>query len=117
MKRQQTVVFDKVSLNEGNAYDKTSGIFTAPFDGIYFFIWTTLSSHDKYFLSEIVRNGQPIALNWTDGRGVGGHGSDSSTSHAIIKMKKGDKVWIRVHVIWGQYVKGGTWCSFSGVKL
>uniref|UniRef100_K1RAZ6 Caprin-2 n=1 Tax=Magallana gigas TaxID=29159 RepID=K1RAZ6_MAGGI len=115
MKEQETVIFDKVSLNEGNAYDKTSGIFTAPMDGIYSFTWSMLTQKGKYFVSDIVRNGHKVASNYSDGRGHD-HGS-MSTEHANIKMKKGDKVWIRTHRTWGQYAHGGDWCSFSGVKL
>uniref|UniRef100_A0A8W8LP93 C1q domain-containing protein n=1 Tax=Magallana gigas TaxID=29159 RepID=A0A8W8LP93_MAGGI len=40
LKTQKTVIFEKVSLNEGNAYDNISGIFTAPSDGIYYLIQT-----------------------------------------------------------------------------
>lgn len=47
MKNQETVIFDKVSLNEGNAYDKTSGIFVAPLDGIYSFTFTMLTNPGK----------------------------------------------------------------------
>nr|XP_011445004.2 complement C1q tumor necrosis factor-related protein 4-like [Crassostrea gigas] len=111
---RSTVVFDKVSLNEGNAYDKISGKFTAPSNGIYFFTWTTLSNAGKTFGTDIVRNGEIIAKNFSDGRGR--IGFDMSTSHANIKMKKGDKVWIRTHDTWGQFAHGD-WCFFSGLKL
>lgn len=116
MKNQETVIFDKVSLNEGNAYDKTSGIFTASSDGIYSFTWTTLTSAGKYFVTDIVRNGEMITRNYSDGRGRDGFGM--STSHANIKMKKGEKVWIRTHGSFGQFAhSSGEWCFFSGVKL
>nr|XP_034307457.1 complement C1q tumor necrosis factor-related protein 2-like isoform X1 [Crassostrea gigas] len=115
MKKQETVIFDKVSLNEGSAYDYNSGIFTAPMDGIYSFTWSIVTKAGKYFVSEIVRNGQKVAYNYSDGRGHDGW--PMSTSHANIKMKKGDKVWIRAQETWGQYAHGGDWCSFSGVKL
>nr|XP_034307440.1 heavy metal-binding protein HIP-like [Crassostrea gigas] len=115
MKKQETVIFDKVSLNEGNAYDKTSGVFTAPSDGIYSFSWTILTKAGKYFVSEIVQNGQKVAYNNSDGRG---HlGWPLSTSHANIKMKKGDKVWIRTKDTTGHYAHGDDWCCFSGIKL
>nr|XP_034307456.1 complement C1q tumor necrosis factor-related protein 2-like isoform X2 [Crassostrea gigas] len=115
MKNQETVIFDKVSLNEGNAYDNSSGIFTAPLNGIYSFTWSIVTKAGKYFVSEIVRNGQKVVYNHSDGRG---HNEWSmSTAQANIKMKKGDKVWIRTLSAWGQYAQGGDWCSFSGVKL
>lgn len=36
MKTRETVIFNQVSLNEGNAYDTNSGKFTAPIDGVFF---------------------------------------------------------------------------------
>ncbi|XP_065936796.1 complement C1q tumor necrosis factor-related protein 3-like [Magallana gigas] len=114
MKNKETVIFDKVSLNEGNAYDHTSGIFTSPLDGIYSFTWTTLTKSGKAFLTEIVLNGKKVALNHADGRGHSGN--SMSTSHANIKMKKGDKVWIRAHDTYGQFGYAH-WSFFSGSKL
>nr|XP_034307448.1 complement C1q tumor necrosis factor-related protein 3-like isoform X3 [Crassostrea gigas] len=114
LKNQETVIFDKVSLNEGKAYDNTSGIFTAPFDGIYSFTWTILTTAGKYFLTEIVLNGKKVVLNYIDGRGR--DGNSMSTSHANIKMKKGDKVWIRTCDTTGQFAHAD-WCFFSGSKL
>lgn len=109
------MIFDNVSLNEGKAYDSTTGIFTAPCDGIYSFSWTTLSKGGKYFITEIVRNGQVIAYNYTDGRGRTGF--VMSSSHANIKMKKDEKVWIRTYESYGQFVHGKNWSNFSGFKM
>lgn len=43
----QEVVFDSVFVNDGNAYDPTTGYFTAPSDGLYFFqatlVWISAS--------------------------------------------------------------------------
>eukprot|EP00105_Crassostrea_gigas_P027751 XP_011449192.1 PREDICTED: complement C1q tumor necrosis factor-related protein 2-like [Crassostrea gigas] len=115
LKAKETVVFDKVLLNEGNAYDKTSGVSTAPSDGIYSFTWTILTKHGKYFGSEIVQNGQKVAYNNSDGRGHDGW--PMSTSHANIKMKKGDEVWIRTKDTSGYYAHGDDCCCFSGIRL
>lgn len=115
MKNQEIVIFDKVSLNDGNAYNKTSGIFTAPMDGIYSFTWSILTQGGKYFVSDIVRNGHKVASNYSDGRGH--NGWPMSTSHVYIKMKKGEKVWIRAQSNYGHFAYGGHWCSFSGAKL
>lgn len=37
MKHKGTFLFDNVSLNEVKAYDRTTAIFSAPSDGIYYF--------------------------------------------------------------------------------
>lgn len=68
LKTQETVVFDEITLNEGNAYNKTSGIFTTPFDGLYSFTLTS-SKGGKLFITEIVKNGHLISYDYNDGRG------------------------------------------------
>ncbi|XP_062599641.1 cerebellin-2-like [Saccostrea cucullata] len=113
MGSQQTVIFDKVTLNEGNGYDKKTGVFTAPEDGVYTFSWTIMSAGSTYFVSELVHGGKLIAYNQADGRGLTGYVMTSN--NANIKMKKRDKVWIRSND--GKYAYGGHWCSFSGIYL
>ncbi|XP_062597453.1 heavy metal-binding protein HIP-like, partial [Saccostrea cucullata] len=109
------VVFKKVTLNHGNAYDAKTGIFTAPEDGIYSFTWIILTQAGKMFNTDIVLNSNIIGYNHADG--VSGSSSYSSgSSTAIIKMKKNDKVWIRTHGGDGQYAVV-SWSSFSGFRL
>ncbi|XP_062601809.1 uncharacterized protein LOC134263475 [Saccostrea cucullata] len=109
------VVFEKVTLNDGNAYDARTGKFTAPEDGVYSFTWTILTKAGKKFNTEIVHNGNINGYNHADG--VSGSSSYSSgSSSAIIKMKKKDEVWIRTHGGDGQHAYDD-WSSFSGLKL
>uniref|UniRef100_A0A8W8LVC3 C1q domain-containing protein n=1 Tax=Magallana gigas TaxID=29159 RepID=A0A8W8LVC3_MAGGI len=118
MKTRETVIFNQVSLNEGKAYDTNSGKFTAPIDGVYFFSWGILTDNGKYFVTEIVRNSIPVAYNYTDGRGrQRGAGNIMTSSNALIKMKKGDEVWIRTYLNYGQLGRCEQWCYFSGFKL
>lgn len=37
MDRAGTIVFDKILVNQGDCYNPTTGMFTAPVDGHYFF--------------------------------------------------------------------------------
>ncbi|PVD18515.1 hypothetical protein C0Q70_21064 [Pomacea canaliculata] len=43
----QRIRFDQVITNENNAYDVDSGIFTAPFNGTYFFVVTGAQYSDR----------------------------------------------------------------------
>nr|XP_022302428.1 complement C1q-like protein 3 [Crassostrea virginica] len=115
LQNQETVIYDKVWLNEGKAYNERTGKFTATVEGVYVFSWKTLSKPGKYFVSEIVHNGNAIAYSQCDGRGQDGY--PSSSNQVNIKMKKGDQVWIRAQGNYGQYAHGGNWCSFSGFKI
>ncbi|XP_062582158.1 complement C1q tumor necrosis factor-related protein 3-like [Saccostrea cucullata] len=109
------VVFGKVTLNVGSAYDGTTGKFTAPRDGIYSFTWTGVTSAGSWFNTVIVHNNNLIAYNIADGN-AGSRTMSAGSATAIIKMKKGDKVWIRPKG--GQARFGyGDWCSFSGFQL
>lgn len=88
MKHRGTVIFDNVPLNDVKAYDRTTAIFTAPSDGIYSFTWATLTKGGKRFITKIVHNGHGKALNHNDGKGLDTF--SISSSHANIKIKKGD---------------------------
>nr|XP_022296733.1 complement C1q tumor necrosis factor-related protein 3-like [Crassostrea virginica] len=116
LKYQETVIFDKVYLNVGKAYNQKTGEFTAPVEAVYSFNWKTLTNPGKYFVTEIVHNGNPIALNYCDGRGIS-MGHASSSNQAIIRMKKGDKAWIRTQSSYGIFARGGYWSNFSGYKV
>ena len=116
LKNQETVIFEKVYLNVGKAYNQKTGEFTAPVGAVYSFNWKTLTYPGKYFITEIVHNGNPIALNYCDGRGIS-TGYASTSNQAIIRMKKGDKAWIRTHSSYGMYARGGYWSNFSGYKV
>ena len=116
LKNHETIIFDKVLLNDGKAYNQRTGEFTATVEGVYSFNWKTLTKAEKYFVSEIIHNGNPIAFNHCDGRGINS-GCVSSSNQANIKMKKGDKVWIRAQGTYGLFALGHSWCDFSGYKI
>ncbi|XP_056016180.1 complement C1q tumor necrosis factor-related protein 3-like [Ostrea edulis] len=109
------VVFRKVTLNSGSAYDGNTGIFTAPRDGIYSFTWTIMTIPGSTFHTEIVINGKLVGYNYADGKNGSSH-FESSSATAMIRMKKKDKVWIRTHGGYGKYAHAD-WSSFSGFEL
>jgi len=45
--RSATIVFENANVNEGNGYNSTSGIFTAPYRGIYKFSMTIMAQMDS----------------------------------------------------------------------
>lgn len=45
--------FKEVHINHGDAYDSRTGVFTAPFDGLYSFYFFTLSSETQYPLPSL----------------------------------------------------------------
>ncbi|VDI61421.1 Hypothetical predicted protein [Mytilus galloprovincialis] len=47
----QTLLFDKVYLNEGGGYNAHTGLFTAPVNGIYYFAVSFLAVPRKHSLN------------------------------------------------------------------
>ena len=85
----QTVVFDQVITNNGNGYSSSSGLFTAPRDGTYYFTTSFLSRSGSAHL-QMMRNAEVIG----SGAGYPNNGSTGSMS-ATVNLKKGDAVKIR----------------------
>jgi hypothetical protein len=52
----ETLVFSSIMSNNGSAYDKSTGIFTAPVGGLYMFNLQLCIHRDKYLYFEIVAN-------------------------------------------------------------
>ncbi|XP_062610839.1 uncharacterized protein LOC134272647 [Saccostrea cucullata] len=107
----QVVIYEETLLNEGNAYNTKNGKFTAPIDGIYHFDWTTVAYMNKYFITQLVKEGTIMGANYcTD---ISKVNSNLCSSSAIVQMKANQEVWIRTYMGYGQYVVGD-WCYFSG---
>lgn len=45
--RSATIIFEDTNINEGNGYNSTTGIFTAPHQGIYKFSMTIMAQMDS----------------------------------------------------------------------
>ncbi|XP_060556157.1 cerebellin-2-like [Ruditapes philippinarum] len=57
---KETLVFSSIMSNHGSAYDKSTGIFTAPVRGLYMFNLHLCIYRDKYLYFEIVANDHAI---------------------------------------------------------
>ena len=107
------VVFDKIHLNEGGAYDPKSGIFTCKEPGIYVFDWTILTDPGKHFHTELMVDGV------LHGR-LHLHASSkhrSGSSMAVVKLKPGSRVWVEPHGSSVGQEAQNAWCFFSGFKI
>ncbi|XP_052066209.1 cerebellin-2-like [Mytilus californianus] len=110
-----TVIFDKVVTNTGSGYDASTGQFVAPYEGLYYFTWTTLSYHSKLFPTQLLHNDNIIAANYLDGRGLSS-GYASATQSILLHLAAKDKVCIKTERA-GTYMSGGKWSTFSGFKI
>ncbi len=91
----QIVVFDTPILNLGNCYNASSGIFTAPQHGVYFFSMKLRNlrsgaDHDMFY---IYKDGVNKCNGATDGETEINTIVDATCS-AIIEMQSGDEVYV-----------------------
>ena len=115
----KVVRFTTVETNDGDAYDVSTGKFTAPMDGSYIFYTTVCSKASQWVLIRLKAAGRIIA---STGNYHSGYSSCSSTGGMSV-LSKGDQVWVE-----GAYSDTGaiyssktssypTFPSFSGMLI
>lgn len=98
------MVFDDVQLNTGNAYDPHIGTFTAPVEGVYKFD-LVLSSNVENGHGEMMHNGVDLLDVYADKLNQSFYGRGSGS--IIVRMAKGDKVWIQHTDVGNTVINGG----------
>jgi hypothetical protein len=94
------IKFDLAVVNEGNAMNLTSGIFTAPRPGIYFFSFTGLaelpgSSSRVELRVFLYLNGGLIGSGYVNEINTARQDSPL-TLQSTLNLKKGDQVWLKI---------------------
>jgi hypothetical protein len=119
------IPFQLAVVNEGNAMDLTSGKFTAPRPGIYFFSFTGMAkfptaSSDVWLGVSIHLNGVRIALGYVDERNTVADQLSPLTVQSTLNLKSGDQVWVAM-VYWSAgaylYDYSDHWTHFTGFML
>lgn len=106
------VVYDGVYYNYGNAYNRHSGFFTAPSDGLYVFTWTTYVANDKIFNTQIQLNGEQKGVANCDNSS--NPGRENCLNTVPLVLKTGDSVNIRTTTADFIYP---VWSSFKGWRV
>ena len=107
--RAQSVIFDEVLTNNGHAYNKHTGHFTAPRDGTYYFATSFTCSGGSVHL-QMMKNDKEI------GRGVAYPDFKSTGSIiVIVNLRKGDVVLLR-HMVYAsdETIHGYRYSEFIG---
>ena len=110
--QQQTVEYDKVITNVGNAYDSRHGHFISPVKGVYLISFTLMNKKGGIADIEMIKNEVRIALGYGD---TGGY--NMGTQVAIVMLEKGDMVWVRHAASATQNLNGYEYNTLAGTLL
>ncbi|XP_062608646.1 complement C1q-like protein 4 isoform X1 [Saccostrea cucullata] len=104
-----TVVFDRIILNLGNAYHESYGHFTVPVRGVHQFSASLLNNgKDSYF--NIMRNGNQMLSDIYTKTGY-----ISSSSIVVVQLEARDVVFVKASTTGN--LDGGYYCIFSGFLI
>ena len=97
-----TVTYNTTIINIEDYMDISTGIFTVPIAGLYYFAWTGPNGeYIKRVYADLYLNGQD---SWKDSfwanRDVG-----NLKSHVVVQLNKGDKLSLRVYFVASSYPK------------
>ena len=102
-----------ITNNEGDAFNGSTGIFTAPVNGTYFFAGSSTSySNDKYVYMWLYKEG--TGVSWAYSRSDADSYS-SATCHATMHLTEGERVWLQSTSSSSQYYGSPT--SFTGFLI
>ena len=109
------VVYDLVETNKGQGYNTSSGVFTAPRAGDYFFIWNVMTrGNGRYCYLYLYKNG--VQANFVAHADTSTTlGSDSGSNSVVLSLSAGDRVWTRTFGC--DYLYRHPFTSFSGFKI
>uniref|UniRef100_A0ABI0P0C7 C1q and TNF related 3 n=1 Tax=Bos taurus TaxID=9913 RepID=A0ABI0P0C7_BOVIN len=106
------IIFSSVETNIGNFFDVMTGRFGAPVSGVYFFTFSMMKHEDvEEVYVYLMHNGNTVFSMYsyeTKGK------SDTSSNHAVLKLAKGDEVWLRMGngALHGDHQRFSTFAGF-----
>lgn len=111
---QVVLKYDKVWLNEGNAYNSADGKFRVPVDGLYHFYIKTQVRPDSELNLDIARDGKRIvsAFSYGDATFYG-----SGAASVVLHATKGQVIYVRTRLNNSAHLYGNNWNIFTGYLI
>lgn len=105
------VRYDHMVTNLGGAYQRTTGIFTAPYRGLYSFSCSLMSHSSNYVNLEMVKNGIPVFAIFS-----AAHTFPQSSQTIYLVLNQGDHIWMQNHNTFQAKLQTG-YNVFSGIFI
>ncbi|XP_045172772.2 complement C1q tumor necrosis factor-related protein 5-like [Mercenaria mercenaria] len=112
-KSGEVLVFKTSMLNEGHGYDNTSGIFTAPTEGVYLFTIQLCVSPKSVPQYIIVADDKYLKRGYFYDK----ENDSCHTADAVAILKPKSRVWVTTSTNQPLQQGGYYWNTFSGVLL
>lgn len=111
------IVFNSVFEDNNGDYDNTTGKFTAPVDGTYFFSWTILSSSTAGQEDNVAIYKNSTSSNQMYLRSHGDRAAYNTMSGSlVIKLVAGDTIYARL-TSGGIYGSSKVWTQVCGYQI
>ncbi|XP_062598951.1 complement C1q-like protein 4 isoform X2 [Saccostrea cucullata] len=114
-KQHETWIYNTVLVNDANAYNKATGTFTTPSDGVYVFTWATLTEPGKAAHPYLRINGKYKGWAAFNNTRTSQQFWSSGSNTIVVRLKKGDKVNVASGYL-AAYARE-RFSSFSGWKI
>ncbi|XP_059211069.1 complement C1q-like protein 3 [Centropristis striata] len=95
--RPQTLIYGEVQTNIGNAYSPTTGVFTAPVAGVYYFSIFYHSASTNPTQLELLKNTEAVLMTHDFAGQYGADRADNGGNAVFVQLQPGDQVSVRMN--------------------